>query len=85
MDKVNITEQDVLNAKAFIPLVLKYTLARYIAEFSTDKQKISVLENGENSIPLPDITQRNTMRETQYKIGVFVREDERACPVPHGR
>lgn len=74
MDKVNITEQDVLNAKAFIPLVLKYTLARYIAEFSTDKQKISVLENGEKSIPLPDITQRNTMRETQYKIGVFVKE-----------
>ena len=37
MDKVIITEQDILKAKASIPLTLKYAVAQYIAEFSTDK------------------------------------------------
>lgn len=74
MDKVIIKEQDVLNAKTSIPLVLKWTLARYIAEFCTDKKQISIKENGVDTIILPDMTQRNTLRESQYKVGVFVKE-----------
>ena len=74
MEKIIITEQDVLNAKPSIPLVLKYTLARYIAEFCNDKKQITIKEDGVDTIPLPDMFQRNTLRESQFKIGVFVKE-----------
>lgn len=74
MDKVIITEQDILKAKASIPLTLKFAVAQYIAEFSTDKKQITIKEGGVDSIALPDMRQRNTMREVQFKIGVFVKE-----------
>lgn len=74
MEKVIITESDILNAKPYIPLVLKYTLAKYIAELSCERKAITVQEGGVDSIALPDMTQRNTLMEQQYKIGVFVKE-----------
>lgn len=74
MDKVIINEQDILNANANMPLVLKYTLAKYIAELCVEKKQITIKEDGEDSIPLPDMAQRNTLRESQFKIGVFVKE-----------
>ena len=74
MEKVIITEQDILNANASIPLVLKWTLAKYIAEFAPEKKSIAVKENGEGTIPLPDLFQRRTMMENQFKLGVFVKE-----------
>ena len=74
MEKVIITEQDILNANTSITSVLKYTLARYIAEISLDKKQITVKEDGIDSIPLPDMFQRNTLRENQFKVGVFVKE-----------
>lgn len=74
MDKVIINEQDILNANANMPLVLKYTLAKYIAELCVEKKQITLKEGGEDSIPLPDMAQRNTLRESQFKIGVFVKE-----------
>lgn len=74
MDKVIITEQDVLNARESIPITLKYAAAQYIAEFSTEKRQITIKEGGVESIALPDMYQRNTMREAQFKIGVFVKE-----------
>lgn len=74
MDKVIITEQDILKAKASIPLTLKYAVAQYIAEFSTDKKQITIKEGGIDSIALPDMRQRNTMREAQFKTGVFAKE-----------
>lgn len=74
MEKVTITEQDILNANASIPLVLKWTLAKYIAEVSPEKKQIAVKENGKEAIPLPDMVQRRTMMESQFKIGVFVKE-----------
>ena len=74
MDKVIINEQDILNANANMPLVLKYTLAKYIAELCVEKKQITLKEDGEDSIPLPDMAQRNTLRESQFKIGVFVKE-----------
>lgn len=74
MDKVIITEQDILNAKDSISLVLKYTLAKYIAEFCVEKKQISLKEDGEDAIVLPDMAQRNTLFESQFKIGVFVKE-----------
>lgn len=74
MDRVTITEQDILKAKTSIPLITKWALARYIAEFSTDRKQISVKEKGVDSIALPDLVQRNTLTEAQYKIGVFVKE-----------
>ena len=74
MEKVIITEQDILNANTSITSVLKYTLARYIAEISLDKKQITVKEDGVDSIPLPDMFQRNTLRENQFKVGVFVKE-----------
>ena len=74
MDKVIINEQDILNANANMPLVLKYTLAKYIAELCVEKKQITLKEDGEDSIHLPDMAQRNTLRESQFKIGVFVKE-----------
>lgn len=74
MDKVIINEQDILNANANMPLVLKYTLAKYIAELCVEKKQITLKEGGEDSIALPDMVQRNTLREAQFKIGVFVKE-----------
>ena len=74
MEKVIITEQDILNANSSIPLVLKWTLAKYIAEVTPEKKTIVVKENGKESIPLPDMVQRRTMMESQFKIGVFVKE-----------
>ncbi len=74
MEKVIITEQDILKAKASIPLTLKYAVAQYIAEFSTDKKQITIKEGGVDSIALPDMRQRNTMREAQFKTGVFAKE-----------
>ncbi len=74
MERVVITEQDILNAKPYIPLVLKWTLARYIAEISPEKKAITIRENGIDSIALPDMAQRRTGTETQFKIGVFVKE-----------
>jgi hypothetical protein len=74
MDKVIINEQDILNANANLPLVLKYTLAKYIAELCIEKKQITLKEDGGDSIPLPDMAQRNTLRESQFKIGVFVKE-----------
>lgn len=74
MDKVIINEQDIMNANANMPLVLKYTLAKYIAELCVEKKQITLKEGGEDSIPLPDMAQRNTLRESQFKIGVFVKE-----------
>lgn len=74
MEKIIITEQDILNANTSITSVLKYTLARYIAEISLDKKQITVKEDGIDSIPLPDMFQRNTLRENQFKVGVFVKE-----------
>lgn len=74
MEKVIITEQDILNAKSSIPLTTKFAVAQYIAEFSTDKKQITVKEGGVDSIALPDMRQRNTMREAQFKTGVFVTE-----------
>lgn len=74
MEKNIITEQDIRAAKASIPLTLKWALAEYIAEFCLDKKHMTIKENGVNTIPLPDMSQRNTLREAQYKIGVFVKE-----------
>lgn len=74
MEKVIITEQDVLTASASIPITLKYAVAQFIAEFSTDKKQITIKEGGVDSIALPDMRQRNTMREAQFKTGVFVKE-----------
>ena len=74
MDKVIITEQDILKAKASIPLTTKYAIALFIALSSTDKKQITIKENGVDSIALPDMRQRNTMRETQFKTGAFVKE-----------
>ncbi len=74
MEKVIITENDILNAKTAIPLVLKYTLAKYIAELSCERKAITVKEGGVDAISLPDMVQRNTLMEQQYKIGVFVKE-----------
>ena len=74
MDKVIITEQDILTASASIPITLKYAVAQFIAEFSTDKKQITIKEGGVDSIALPDMRQRNTMREAQFKTGVFVKE-----------
>lgn len=74
MDKVIITEQDILNAKDSISLVLKYTLAKYIAEFSTEKKQIAIKEEGTETVVVPDMVQRNTLFESQFKTGVFVKE-----------
>lgn len=74
MNKYIITEQDVLNANANMKTVLKYTLARYIAEMCVDKKEITIREDGEASVALPDMAQRNTLREAQFKTGVFVKE-----------
>lgn len=74
MEKVIITEQDILNANESIPVTLKYAVAQYIAEFSTDKKQITIKEGGIDSIALPDMRQRNTMREAQFKAGVFAKE-----------
>lgn len=74
MEKVTITEQDILNANASIPLTKKWALAKYIAEWSLEKNNVSVVEKGKDTIPLPDLYQRRTILETQFKIGVFVHE-----------
>ena len=74
MEKVTITEQDILNANASIPLTKKWALAKYIAEWSLVKNNVAVVERGKDAIPLPDLYQRRTILETQFKIGVFVRE-----------
>ena len=74
MERIKISEQDILNASPYMPLVLKYTLAKYISEFGIDKKQISVKEKDIETIALPDMYQRNTMREAQFKIGVFVKE-----------
>lgn len=74
MDRVIITEQDILAAKESISLVLKYTLAKYIAEFCVEKKQIAIKEDGEEAVVLPDMAQRNTLFESQFKIGVFVKE-----------
>ncbi len=74
MEKVIITEQDILNANASIPLTRKWALAKYIAEWSLEKNNVAVVEKGKDTIPLPDLYQRRTILETQFKIGVFVRE-----------
>lgn len=74
MEKVIINEEDILNANTSIPLVLKYTLAKYISEFCCEKKQITIRESGMDSIALPDLAQRNTLMEQQYKIGVFVKE-----------
>ena len=74
MEKVTITEQDILNAKTSIPLVKKWALAKYIAEWSLEKNNVAVVEKGKDTIPLPNLYQRRTIWETQFKIGVFVHE-----------
>ena len=74
MEKVIITEQDILNAKTSIPLVKKWALAKYIAEWSIVKNNVAVVEKGKDTIPLPELYQRRTILEAQFKIGVFVRE-----------
>ena len=74
MDKKIITEQDIREAKTSIPLTLKWALAEYIADFCLDKKQMTIKEKGVNTIALPDVVQRNTLREAQYKIGVFVKE-----------
>ncbi|MBO5969231.1 MAG: hypothetical protein J6S14_12120 [Clostridia bacterium] len=74
MDRVVITEKNIEDANSRIPVTLKYTLAKYIAEFCIDKRQITIKENGQDSVALPDMAQRNTLRETQFKIGVFVKE-----------
>lgn len=74
MDKVIITEQDIMNASASMPIITKFTLAKYIAELCTEKKQITVKEGGVEAIALPDMAQRNTLRESQFKIGVFVKE-----------
>lgn len=74
MEKVIITEQDILNANASIPLTRKWALAKYIAEWSLEKNSMSVVEKGKETIPLPDLYKRRTILEAQFKIGVFVRE-----------
>lgn len=74
MEKVIITEQDILNANASIPLTRKWAVAKYIAEWSLEKNSMAVVEKGKETIPLPDLYRRRTILETQFKIGVFVRE-----------
>lgn len=74
MDKVIITEQDIMNASASMPIITKYALAKYISEICTEKKQITVKEGGVEAIALPDMAQRNTLRESQLKIGVFVKE-----------
>ena len=74
MEKVIINEQDILNANASIPLTKKWALAKYIAEWSLEKNNVAVVEKGKDTIPLPDLYQRRTILETQFKIGVFVHE-----------
>ena len=71
---MTITEQDILNATASTPLALKWTLAKYISEFCIEKKQITIKENGVDSIAIPDMAQRNTLFESQFKIGVFVKE-----------
>lgn len=74
MDKVIITEQDILKAKASVSLTTKYAVALFIAVSSNEKKQITIKENGVDSIALPDMQQRNTMREAQFKTGFFVKE-----------
>lgn len=74
MDRIIITEQDILNAKSSIPLTLKWVLAKFIAEHTPEKKQIVVREDGKETIALPDMAQRRTMMESQFKIGVFVKE-----------
>lgn len=74
MEKVIINEQDILNANESIPLTRKWALAKYIAEWSLEKNNVVVVEKGKDTIPLPDLYRRRTILETQFKIGVFVRE-----------
>ena len=74
MDRVIITEAQIEEAESRIPLTLKYSLAKYIAEYCIDKRQITIKEKGQDSIALPDMAQRNTLRESQFKIGVFVKE-----------
>ena len=74
MDKVTITEQDILNANSAMPLTLKWVLAKFIAENTPEKKQIVVKEKGKETISIPDMAQRRTMMETQFKIGVFVKE-----------
>ena len=74
MEKVIITEQDILNANSSIPLTRKWALAKYIAEWSLEKNNVAVVEKGKDTIPLPELYQRRTMLETQFKIGVFAHE-----------
>ena len=74
MERIVITDQDILNARSHIPLTEKWVLACLIAGITPKKTSIAVKENGKESIPLPDMIQRRTMMETQFKIGVFVKE-----------
>ena len=74
MKKATITEQDILNANSSIPLVTKWALARFIAEMSLEKKQLVIREKGVDTIALPDMYQRRTMLENQFKIGVFVKE-----------
>lgn len=74
MDRVIITEKFLEEAESRIPITLKYALAKYIAEFCVEKKQITIKEKGQDTIALPDMAQRNTLREAQFKIGVFVKE-----------
>lgn len=74
MDRVIISESYIEDAESRLPITTKYVLAKYIAEYCIDKRQVTIKENGEDSIALPDMAQRNTLRETQFKIGVFVKE-----------
>lgn len=74
MDTVVITEKQIEEAQSRLPLTTKYALSKYIAEYCVDKRQLTIKENGEDSVALPDMAQRNTLREAQFKIGVFVKE-----------
>lgn len=73
MERIVITENDIKNANTYMPVTQKWVAAKFIAQLVVETKPVAIMDGGEKTA-IPDMADRNTLREAMFKTGVFVKE-----------
>ena len=69
-DRIEITAEDIANAKTYLPLATKELLARTIAAFCVEPVEVRVGMD-EGILPLPTRSRENRKLRQQYQMGIL--------------
>jgi len=73
IETYKLTEEDIRNANAYVPLATKMEFVRYVAERCFDQLEISTNNGGKDkNSPLPSCYKVNTDKKTRYLMAALV-------------